>query len=163
MIPLRLQVPSVGPGLGKAIDKPQLVLPRAPRLVVATLQGGPPSQLWESVESLFAAVDWGDNSNYGEDVSPPSVERRAEALAFLRRLASVAVEKLGTPLPLPEVSPTMDGDIDLHWGAGQARELLLCVRSGGIASFFGMAADGQTIKGVVRTDAENAFLATWLA
>jgi hypothetical protein len=160
---LRLVAPTLGPGVAKTMSEARLLPPAGPRLVVAMLPGRPPLAFTEGrLEALVAGVDWGDTADYGEDVVAPTVERRAEALAFLKRLARLAAERLDTHLPLPEVSPTMDGDIDVHWGAGQARELLLCLRGDGVASFFGRAANGQTIKGAVRTDEEVTFLAAWL-
>jgi hypothetical protein len=159
--PMRTTAPY--PGIVKAMnDAPLPPLP-VPRLVVMFPDRLGRKSIDERLEALVAEVDWGDATDYGEDVVAPSVERRDEALQFLKRLARSAAERLDSQLPLPEVSPTMGGDIDMHWGAGQARELLLCVRADGIASFFGKAATGQTIKGTVRTDEENTFLAAWLA
>jgi hypothetical protein len=112
--------------------------------------------------ALFAAVEWGDDIDYGEDVIAPSAEVRDEAVIFLKSLARAAVTKLGAPLPVPDVSPTVDGHIDLHWGQGQTRELLLCVRGNGLASFFGRAPNGKNIKGTADTAGDNMYLAAWL-
>jgi len=117
----------------------------------------------DKFDELFADVDWGDDVDYGEDVVAPPAEVRAEAAVFLKRLARSSATKLGIALPLPEISPTVDGNIDLHWGPGETRELLLCVRGKGKASFFGKAQNGKTIKGSADTDSDNMYLAAWLS
>ena len=150
----------MGPGIAKAIIAPHLNPPACPRLVVA--MGKPRRALVEErLETLVAGVDWGDGTDYGEDVVAPPIERRDEALAFLKGLARSATN-LNLDLPLPEVSPTVDGDVDIHWRGNGGRELLLCVSENGQASFFGKSTDGQTIKGAVRTDDDSGFIAAWL-
>jgi len=114
------------------------------------------------IAASFASVDWGDEVDYGPEFLTPEPALRDSAKAFVERLAHAAAIRLGVALPIPDVSPTADGNIDLHWGPGETRELLLCVRGNGSASFFGKAPNGRTIKGVADAASDNMYLAAWL-
>lgn len=115
------------------------------------------------ISDSFASVDWGDGVDYGPEFLVPDPALRNSAKAFVERLARVSVNRLGQPIPIPAFEPAADGSIDIHWGDGEERELLLGIRTtGNVASFFGRSSDGTNIKGVLHLDHSNEFLASWL-
>lgn len=116
----------------------------------------------ENLDTILACVDWGDGVDYGDDISAPSEELRSKAAAFLKRMSLASAAKLGGPLVTPDVSPTVDGNIDIHWGAGEERELLVCVRAEGLTSYFGKAPNGDVTKGTLAEGSDGGFLAVWL-
>lgn len=114
------------------------------------------------LEHEYAITNWGDGSD-PSDIAP-TLDTRDDAMMFILRLASEAIESFGRPIPVPELGPCGDGSVDVHWGHKSDRELLLNVRNdhGGAASYYGDTKTGATIKGVVRMAEANVFLAAWL-
>jgi hypothetical protein len=156
-----LNIPSIGrlsPGIAKIFSETHLPPPLVPQLIVFPSRPHT-ADIDARFDALVATVEWGDGVDYGEDASTPTEEQREDAAAFLKSLAR---SMPGRVLPSPEISPTMNGDIDIHWRLPKGRELLLCMRGNSTASYFGKSATGPTIKGTVRTDENNAFLLVWL-
>jgi hypothetical protein len=136
----------------------QLPNPMAPNLGFATIEA-----TLKRIDDAAEATDWGDGPEDSDDSVTPTPERRRVARNFVRLLALIAEERLGAALPTPEFWPAANGGVDVHWGPGGSRELLLGVRPEGVeATFFGKASDGTTIKGLVRLDEPSLPLAAWL-
>ena len=116
---------------------------------------------YHHVEAAWASTAWVEDAY---EAPAPSEALRLEAKAFVLRLARVSFTRFSRLIPVPTFTPTADGSIDIHWGDGEERELLLGLsRSGGVASFFGRCSDsGSQIKGVLQTTEVNEFLAAWL-
>lgn len=156
--PKRIQMPEAalsGTLAGAKLPVPHL----ANRSNVAELL----TRVGRDIDTACDGTDWGDGDDYGPEFLIPTVERREAARLLVKRLARVARLQFEKRLPVPDFGPAADGSVDLHWGQGKPRELLLGVRTTGTeASFFGRDASGSTIKGLLRTEEENAFLVAWL-
>jgi len=117
----------------------------------------------DRLEMVYATTDWGDNDEDANRIVP-TLDTRKAAMDLVLRLGRTAVDTFGQVIPIPDLSSRDDGGVDIHWGHGAARELLLGIRehNDGIVSFYGDSTNGSRIKGATLARADNVFLAAWL-
>lgn len=161
MAGLALRRPDLPPlAKGFAYRQPPVQIPSLPLRRIDEFA----REIWqEGLEDLWQSTDW-STEGYGENSPVPTESLQKSALHFVQRLGTVSFETFARSIPYPTFVPAADGSIDLHWGDGENRELLLGFRvAGNVASFFGRdTMEGTQIKGVLRTTDRNEFLVAWL-
>jgi hypothetical protein len=98
----------------------------------------------------------------GEGGSGYSIETWKRATEFLLHQARFARQR-GWAIGIPSISPADAGSIDLYWKS-YGRDLLINIpaKADGLATYYGETRRGDTISGVVKTDAPRPDLVAWL-
>ncbi len=113
----------------------------------------------ESKSLLSLGENWDDE---GALAIPKIVWERA--MDFLKNYSQYITQKKTINIQAPQINPCRDGSIDLSWRTPKARMLINFKNDdSGLAHYYGDYYNNiNSIKGYVKTDEIQEFLATWM-
>jgi hypothetical protein len=123
---------------------------------------GPPADLLRAIEASRRILNLPDD---WDDEGSPRIQETTwkRATDYLRRHAELVHFRYGSRVPIPRILPGPAGSVDLHWKTG-SRELLVNVPANADepAAFYGDGFGTNSIKGQLKTEADDPGLFTWL-
>lgn len=104
------------------------------------------------------------SENWDEDGAKPiDLPTWERAASFLSRYAKRIWDRNGRVLDVPDITPSVDGSVDIHWDK-PSYEILIVIPSevGAMASFYGDDRSRAFIKGEFAVEDLNEGLLEWL-